>query len=310
MNFEKRIPTILGLGVLVAGLVGGVLLVTTNQIFKTRASSSDTPKSIALANLSEAGASIYWQTEQPTTGFIQAGPSAALGLKFRDERDIQAPEPHQLHFITLNNLTPNTIYYYKIGSGGLTYPPGEPFSFRTPADKTAPSNLPPLIGTIMDSDSQPVTEAIITLELPEAQSLAAITKVAGNFILPLTEIRNRDMAENLTFPESGLSGKLTIFNQTKLSSVIIKLPFAATTLPQITLGQDLDLSSPPASPSATNARYDLNTDGVVNSLDLSIVIKNRGKNPKNKQADLNGDNVVDQKDVDIINRYIPNILPR
>src|SRR3989344_231768 len=269
MNFEKRIPTILGLGVLVAGLVGGVLLGTTNQIFKTRASSSDTPKSIALANLSEAGASIYWQTEQPTTGFIQAGPSAALGLKFRDERDIQAPEPHQLHFVTLNSLTPNTIYYYKIGSGGLTYPPGEPFSFRTPADKTAPSNLPPLIGTIMDSDSQPVTE-----------------------------IRNRDMAENLTFPESGLSGKLTIFNQTKLSSVIIKLPFAATTLPQITLGQDLDLSSPPASPSATNARYDLNTDGVVNSLDLSIVIKNRGKNPKNKQADLNGDNVVDQKDVD------------
>lgn len=310
MNSEKRIPTILGLGVLIAGLVGGVLLVTTNQIFKTRAGSSDTPKSIALANLSETSASIYWQTDQPTTGFIQAGPSTALGLTFRDERDTQAPQPHQLHFITLNNLTPNTLYYYKISSGAVTYPPGEPFSFKTPTDKTTPLNLPPLIGTIMDSGSQPVTEAIVTLELPEAQSLAAITKVAGNFILPLAEIRNQDLVENLAFPESGLSGKLTVFNQTKLSNIIIKLPFTATTLPQITLGQDLDLSSPPASPAATNSRYDLNSDGVVNSLDLSIVIKNRGKNPKNKQADLNGDNIVDQKDVDIINRFIPNILPR
>lgn len=307
---EVRIPTLLGLGVLLAGLVGGVLLVTTSQVFKTRASISETPKSIALANLSEARASIYWQTDQPATGFVQAGPSAALGLTFRDDRDTQAPEPHQLHFITLSNLTPNTVYYYKISSGTNTYPPGEPFSFKTPTGKTTPSNLSPLIGTILDSNVQPVTEAIVTLELPEAQSLAAVTKLAGNFILPLTEIRNLALTESLILPEAGLSGKLIVFNQTKRSEIAIKLPFITTTLPQITLGQNMDLSSPPASPSATSTQYDLNNDGVVNSLDLAIVIKNRGKSPKNKQTDLNRDGVVDQKDVDIINRYIPNILPR
>lgn len=317
---ETRIPTILGLGVLLAGLAGGVLLVTTNQIFKTRANTSDTPQSIALANISGSQISIYWQTDQPTTGFVQAGPTTALGLTFRDERDSQSPEPHQLHFITLENLTPDTVYYYKVSSGANTYPPGEPFSFKTPTGKTSPSNSPPLIGTVLDSDSQPVTEAMVTLELPDAQSLAVVTKLAGNFILPLAEIRNRDLVESFTFPEAGLSGKLTVFNRTKRSDVIIELPFTATTLPQITLGQDLDLSSPPASPSTAATRYDLNADGVVNSLDLSTVIKNQGplrqsaseasKNPKNERTDLNGDGVVDQKDIDIINRYIPNILPR
>lgn len=300
MNSDVRIPTLLGFGVLIAGLVGGVLLVNTNQIFKTRASASATPKNIALANFSATGVSIYWQTDQPATGFIQAGPSTSLGLTFRDDRDLQAPQPHQLHFVTLNNLAPNTVYYYKINSGSGVYPQGEPFSFKTPVAKAAPSNIPPLIGTVLDSSSEPVSEAIVTLELPEAQPLATVTKLAGNFILPLAEV-------SLEFPEAGLSGKLAIFNTVKRSDVIVKLPFTATTLPHITLGQDLDLTAPPASPSPTRSRYDLNNDGVVNSHDLSIVIKNQGKNPKEKQADLNEDSIVDQKDVDIINRYIPNI---
>lgn len=300
----------MGLGVLMAGLVGGVILVNSNQIFKTRAGTSDTPKSVALANLSGNQVSIYWQTDQPTTGFIQAGPTASLGLTFRDDRDIKAPELHQLHFVTLTNLTPDTVYYYKISSGALTYPPGEPFSFKTPAEITNPSGIPPLIGTVLDPGSQPAIEAIITLELPGAQSLATVTKLAGNFILPLAEIRNRDLTESLAFPETGLSGKLTAFSPGKRSDITIKLPLKTTTLPQITLGQDLDLTAPPASPTASISQYDLNSDGVVNALDSSIVIKNRGKNPKNKQADLNEDGVVDQKDVDIINRYIPNVLPQ
>ncbi len=309
MNSEVRIPTLLGLGVLLAGLVGGMLMVTTNQTFKSRAGSTASPKNVTLANISRTGASIYWQTDQPATGFIQAGPTTALGGTYRDDRDSGAPQTHALHFITLTNLTPDTLYYYKIGSGDSTYPSGEPYSFKTAAQDTTPSGLQPLIGTILDSETETASEAIVTLQLPGSQTLAAVAK-AGNFILPLIEIRNENL-ENLTVPQTGINSKLIAFNGTKRSEVIVPLPYSATTIPPIILGRDFDLSQITLpSPTPFDSRYDLNNDGVINSHDLSTVIKNQGKNPKDKRADLNDDKVVDQKDIDLIQKFIPNILPQ
>ncbi|MBI2022621.1 hypothetical protein HYS97_02145 [Candidatus Daviesbacteria bacterium] len=53
-----------------------------------------------------------------------------------------------------------------------------------------------------------------------------------------------------------------------------------------------------------NLSFDLNKDGRVNSLDLSIVVQNLGKSPKVLEADINKDGIVDQKDIDLIKQNL------
>lgn len=309
MDSEVKIPTLLGLSIMIAGLAIGVFLLNQNRltIFQIQARQSNIPFNITVANLSSTSAAIFWQTAQPTTGFVQAGPGSSLNLTFQDERDFSRPEPHTLHFVILTNLTPQTTYSFTINSGSITHPQNNPLSFTT-SQAIPPADHPPLVGTILTTDYQPVGEALVVLEIAGAQKLATITKMAGNFILPLSELKNDQLTANFDLQRTNLSAQLTIFDSQKKSQVRIILPLPSP-LPPLTLGQDLNLISAPASSSATKS-YDLNSDGVINSLDLSFLVKNLGRNPQNKQADLNHDGIVDQKDVDILNQLIPQTSPR
>ncbi|RJP47237.1 MAG: hypothetical protein C4584_00700 [Armatimonadetes bacterium] len=308
MKSEIRIPTLLGLGVLLSGMIVGVLLITSRQIFTSQASKSYIPQIVTLANISANSFSVYWQTDQPTIGFVQAGPTTQLNLTFTDTRDAQVPGEHQLHLVTLKNLTPNTTYYYKISSGSIIYPEGQPLSFTTPAE-TVSNDQQPLVGTVLDSTMQPVTEALVTLEIPGAHPLAAVTKIAGNFILPLTDVRHKETGENMSLDKL-INAKLTIFDTIKTSNTTIPLPLVNSILPPVILGGEINLNVPVASPSAATSIYDLNGDGVINSLDLSIILKNAGKNPQDRRTDLNRDGIVDEKDIEIINKLIPQVRPK
>lgn len=298
MNTGIKIPTLLGIGILLVGLFGGVFLVSQNQlvIFQTKAVKSVEPQKITLTNLSGNSASIYWQTSEESPGFIEAGTTPSLGLTFADVRDQGAPQPHKIHFVTLSNLAPNTVYYYKIVSGSTSYPTGKPSTFETPtAIKT--TTTPPLIGQVVDTNLQPIDEALISLNIPGASNLTTVTKISGNFILPLTDLYN-------LVPNT--SASLIVFNEEKSSKVNLKLPYPQTTLPQIILGQDIDLTLLESSPSSsTLVKYDLNKDGMVNALDAGMVFNDFGKKGKNISGDLNQDGVVDQKDVDLLNVPLP-----
>lgn len=300
MNTGIKIPTLLGIGILLVGLIGTVFLVNQNQlvIFQTRAVKSSEPKNITLVNLSGNSAAVYWQTDDESPGFIEAGPGPSLGLTFGDTRDQGTPKPHKLHFATLTNLSPNTTYYYKIISGTNSYP-SQPLSFKTPE---LIQNFPnsPLIGQVVDENLQPVNEALINLTIPGAQHLATITKLSGNFILPLTSLYAQEMNKNFDL-SLNTHATLTIFNEEKSSRVSLKLPFIQTSLPQIILGQDLNLL-PLESSNSASLKNDLNGDGIINSMDRGIILKNFGKKGKNILGDLNQDEIVDQKDVDILNK--------
>lgn len=316
MKSEVRIPTLLGLGVLLVGIAAGVFLVTANQVFKSNAAASSAPKNVRIVNVSDTHVSVSWQTDTPSSGFIQAGTSSTLGTTFRDERDQDLPQKHTLHFATLTGLTPDTIYYYKITSGTLTYPNVNFYSFKT-ASLASTAAYPALIGQVLNSNHQPIPEALVSLTINGAQELSAITKMAGNFILPLNEIRTQTLEKSFTASSSTASAKLIIFDGSTRSEITLPFPPKGVPLPPLVLGENLDLTIesspsaqlnlPAATPSATlsgkvkpKITGDLNGDGLVNSLDRIILIQNYGKNPKIKAADLNNDGVVDQKDLGIL----------
>ncbi len=298
---EVRIPTLLGLGILFVGLIIGVLLVFQRQTLSSRASSSANPKNMTISNITDNSVTISWSTDNPAPGFVQAGPQEALGLTFKDERDLDQPKDHLLHYVTINNLTPNQTFYYKISSGSVLYPQDQTLSFTT-ASESKNQSYNPLQGSVEDVNNQPVQEALVTLQIDGAQKLTTITKIAGTFILPLAYIRTTDLAAPFEIEKKVAT--VTVESGEKLSRVKVKLPFTAP-LPPIVLGKDQDFTDiPVASAAAVPVKYDFNNDGILNTADTSYVAANKGRNPKDKQVDVNNDGIVDQKDLDIVRKEI------
>lgn len=286
-----KIPTLLGLTVLLIGLGGAVFLTSQQQIFKTKASTSAQPNNITVVNLTATSASIYWQTAEETAGFVEVQTASTPPLTFKDERDQTTPKSHKFHFISLENLTPNTAYQYRINSGSFWFPPQGTFSLTTPAPSSS-DNLPPIIGVITDSQDQPVKEALITLTNNNT-SLATISKVAGNFVLPISS------AIIMNNP----SALLKVTDGVQTSEITLTLPLNEM-LPPIKLGKNYHYQ-PTVTLTPDLADFDVNGDGMINSLDLSEIVKNINQANFNKKTDLNYDNKVNQQDVDLILKYLP-----
>ncbi|MCL4366917.1 dockerin type I domain-containing protein [Patescibacteria group bacterium] len=311
MNSELRIPTLFGLFILIASVVLGVFLVTKNQTLNTQAQVSQLPQEVNVSNITANSAAIYWYTDNPATGFVKLNQTGNSQATFLDERDSDSPAQHKFHFVTLTNLQPNTTYYYKIVSGTLTYPTNDWLNFSTGVDSQ--QTYPSIVGTVLNQNLQPTQEALVTLDIPGAQSLATVTKISGNFILPMNELKNSNLTQAFQIPSAGMSAKLTITDHQHSSEVTLPLPLINPVLNPIILGQNLDLSAsnniptPTIQPAVVNnpnlQKYDLNQDGIINSLDLSLLNKNFSNKPTDLRFDLNGDGVVDQKDADLLKKF-------
>lgn len=318
-----RIPTLLGLILLIATLGVGIIFYNYQQNLQKISNPEIPPKSINVVNITDNSATIIWLTSLQTTGLLTWGNSPNLGNSQPDDRDKGDPKKHFVHFSTIKDLNPETDYYYKVRSGLFFYPDSV-LKFRTakklPDDKFKADTpgIKPIIGVVVNLDQTPVDEALVTLKLPGAADLSTLTTTAGNFILPLTSLYVSSFDD--LFPINQLTpAKLIVSRADLKSSVRLNLPMGDSPLPQkIVLGQDLDLLEQTATMSglekmATESGgpknpYDLNHDGKVNAHDLSILLDLLGKTIHDKDyrkdADLDHDGVIDQKDVDLMKQHV------
>lgn len=116
----------------IAFIVGAVLFVT--QLSKD--STLITPEKHIVGNLSAASATIAWTTPSgQTIGSVIWGTSESLSNSEIDLRNKVNGQTEQryTHIVTLDNLSPNTTYYYRIKVGSIVYPSADeaPYSFTT-----------------------------------------------------------------------------------------------------------------------------------------------------------------------------------
>jgi hypothetical protein len=67
----KRIPTIVGVLILLAGLVAGVILVNNRQGLLTKAGPTESPKNVKVSNLGSSTFTVSWTTDTPVTGYLK-----------------------------------------------------------------------------------------------------------------------------------------------------------------------------------------------------------------------------------------------
>lgn len=300
-----KIPTLLGLGIIIIGIMGGVFLVLRNQTFVTQATPSLISQSITLTNIEEDSVTISWQTSSDVPGFVSYGQSSPNEQTLLDDRDGNIPKPHLTHYVTIKNLLPKTTYQFKIVSGKFT---SEIHEFTTSAPTQSQTGFRPVIGFVFDGN-KPLEEGIAYLSISQAVTQSSLIKNMGNFLIPLSFIHKADLSEIFPLKEGDIA-KITIISNKGQASILLKLTELGRLLPPLKLGQNLDLTNieleiKEASPSSRELnKFDLNEDKSINVGDYAILLQNFGKGPKDKRADLNSDGLVDQKDLDLMAEQI------
>lgn len=308
-----KLPTLLGLALLTTAIIFGVAIFFYRQKLQEESMLIFAPRKIQTVNISDSSATITWQTEIPTVGLISYGSSQNLSGSSGDDRDKNDKEIRLTHFVTIKNLQPNTNYYYKIKAADSFYP-NRPLGFKTAMLPQKDTALAPIRGSIVvDASSTPVDEALIFLKIPGAADLASFSTTGGNFIIPLKNLYQPNLTD-IFIPKPGIEATLVIARANLESSASIILPLYNQPLPPITLGENKDLRqelavalSQTATLSAKLIKFDLNDDGQLNALDVSIMIDNFGKKQKIEKADLNKDWVVDQKDLDLLKKALQSL---
>lgn len=285
--FNKfKIPTLLGLGIIILGIIIGIFIIIREQIFITRATPDITPKNIVLSNIEDLSLTVSWQTPTEVASFLSFGPTGNEQIAI-DDRDGNTPQARALHYVTLKNLQPNTTYKYRIISGKLK---SEISEVTTASPPTAQNGQKPVIGSVLE-ENEPLNEGIAYLSVSGAVTQSALIKNSGNFLIPLSFARKTDLSDVFN-PVGNETAKVTVMSGKGEVSAIFNLQ-SFQLLPPLKIGQNVDLTVPQDN---QGKKFDLNKDGLINASDYALVLKNK--------ADLNGDGTFDQKDLGLIQKQI------
>jgi hypothetical protein len=258
---KKRIPTIVGLSVLVVGLIVGVIFLGTGPgVFAPRATPETTPSKIKLTNITDAGFTVSFYTSSATPGFIKYGTDAkSVKSQSGDDRDQLSGTvgDYKLHHVTVRGLKPSTAYHYVLGTGSkASYDDnGSPFTVETAARGGAPSAAKTAYGNVLSKSGNPESGAIVYVTLPGVGEMSSLVKSSGSWAIPLSNARKSDGSGYAVISETD---SLTIFVQGTSPTLTSNLNISVADsqpVSDITAGENSTVSSVPKE----------NTDSAVDS---------------------------------------------
>ena len=118
MNKKAKIPTIIGIIILVLSLAAGVIFVQNRQLFRLGAEGQNSPKDVRISNITASSFSVTWITDTQTTGFVKYGDSVGSMTNTKTE---ESEISGYTHLVNLTGLSPQTNYFFKINSGGSDF---------------------------------------------------------------------------------------------------------------------------------------------------------------------------------------------
>jgi len=253
--FNKRIPVILGIGLMTLAITLTTIAVRIQTDLKSKASNSEMPQNVKVTNLSDDSFTITYQTDAPVTGSVNFGKDRKLGnIELEDlDKEKGSFTPHNIHSITVKKLAPATAYQLVIVSGQNTFLNNEvPFRIETGPSISSPSAMQLKVkGKVVLPDGNPPIETIIYLSSDDSQLLSTVVGKNGEFNFSLKDLRSKDLNSYFTAYEN-TSFKLEAVSKSLKSIVSISLS-DADSIPTITLSNDYDFTyelTPVASKSA------------------------------------------------------------
>ncbi|MFZ5932482.1 MAG: fibronectin type III domain-containing protein [Patescibacteria group bacterium] len=242
---RSKIPTIIGIFLLVLGIAAGVLLVRSQVFFRLGATTEFAPKDVRISNVSDTSLTISWTTDRQTSGFVKWGVDAtSLDKTELDELSEQS----FIHTLTLRGLKPETTYYFKVNSGGQDFDNnGIPWQETTGPTLETPGKTNLISGTILTASGEPAKNVLVYVSVSGGNLLSTITSQNGSWVVPISSVRSQDLATYLAIDEVNSLMEISVNAGPEGVASAQIYPQSARPTPPIILGQVHDFRSQPPS---------------------------------------------------------------
>lgn len=242
---DKKIPTLVGLLLIILGIGGTTFLVRSGTLFEIMATPQQDPKGVLITNISDSSFTVSYLTDDQVIGTLNWGEKGDLGNVALDDRDqlSQKVNKHKVHSITVRGLEPKTIYYFQITSGDKNYKDNDSFyEVRTGSTiQKDPSQQNPLTGKVIGPNGNIPLEGLVIVSLSNSQKLSTYLKNDGTYTVPLNTLRNKSLSDYLELFENSIIN-IEVISEDLFSSVSISAS-EISPVPLITLSNSYDFST-------------------------------------------------------------------
>ena len=239
-----RIPSVIGIILLLIGVGVTSYLVDQGVILEGRAAPEKNPGNIAITNVNPDSFTVMYTTEESVPGTLSYGTEKDGGSVALDERNASEGRstPFTTHQITVRNLKPDTTYYFKIVSGDAVFQnENEPYVVKTaPELSTPPPNNQAVKGSVRFPDTTQKKDLLVLLTSETNEPRSALVSTDGLYTIPLTSLRTKDLSAFATLTDSTVF-ELQILSNNQVSKA--KVLYSNTQpVPLISFGETYDFT--------------------------------------------------------------------
>ena len=260
MKQEKRIPSILGLLLLIAATIAGIYLNRSIISYRSKASSQCRPVNPQKTNITHQSFDLSFTTASNC--------SSSVSVNNRTIKNYQPSSP--VHYFHIHNLDENQLYQFSIIINGTTYQQSD-YNIETPPKppgSTPASNL--AWGKVFNLDNSPAAGAIIYFNIPGAAPLSSLVTTSGNWNISLATSLNLSKESWFTPPQN-IEEEIIIISPAGLATQVTGNTSKNNPVPDIIIGQNtFDI---PAS-SINQSGFSTPSSSIAPALNQSLEIKN------------------------------------
>jgi hypothetical protein len=233
---QSKIPTLVGIFMLLLGVGASVFLVQSQKQTSTNAAADKTPQQVRITNVSDKSFTVSWITEKATTGYLSWGKSTSLG------QATDADKVAVIHHITINNLSPQTSYYFKIGADKTLFTnQGKAYTVKTASALTGTPNNDVVFGTILTTSGSPA-DAIVYISAAGIAPVSTTTNNEGKWSIPLSTARSTNLSAYASYSKDTQLDIVITGGQGQSATGKI-LAGAAKPVPAIKIGEFKDFTN-------------------------------------------------------------------
>jgi hypothetical protein len=238
---KNKIPTLLGIILLVFGLAAGILLVQNKQIFRLGATPQTSPKDIRITNITDVSFTVSWATDKETGGFILWG-ETENSLTKTELNEIS--EISDTHSATIQGLFSDKTYFFKISSDGTNFDNnGIPWQITTGPELLDQTISNSISGTILTATGTPAEKAIVYVILAGASPLSTTTSQNGSWVVPISSARNQNLTSYIEIDETTTLIEISVQAGSRGVATAQIYPASAKPAPPIILGESMDFKN-------------------------------------------------------------------
>jgi hypothetical protein len=290
MKPEKKIPTILGIILLLASTFTGVVLTRSRLNLNSKASGDCHPAGIQLTNVTQKSIDISFSTPSPCLINLFVNNITYSDARFENSQS----QSTKLHYFQITNLKPDSLYQFKIISNGEIIT-NDNYEFKTAitfSGSVPTSNL--AWGRVFLTTSEPAANSIVYLTIPGAAPLSSIVTTAGNWNVSLVSSLNQEKTGWFIPPEQKIDEDIIVIGENDQTSQITSNTDHNNPVPDIILGHN-SFESPLDTIPANSGSLLTTITPLPNNKKLEIINPGNGESITTLKPDFFGQAPVNSK---------------